>query len=74
MLHVLNGVLTVNVDQARHHARTGETVVFSADRPHEYANERDRPLRFVMVVLEPRPPAPAPAVKLATRRARRQGR
>jgi transcriptional regulator with XRE-family HTH domain len=60
MLHVLQGVLTLDVDQTRHPARTGETLVFHADRPHGYLNEHDRPLRFLMVVLEPRPPT-APA-------------
>jgi len=78
MLHVLDGVLTLTVDQARHQAQSGETLVFRADRPHAYANEHDRPLRFIMVVLEPRPPAaPAagvPAARLPARRARRQAR
>ncbi|GGL20671.1 hypothetical protein Sme01_74120 [Sphaerisporangium melleum] len=32
----------------------GDAVLFSADRPHRYANEGDEALRFIMVVTEPR--------------------
>jgi transcriptional regulator with XRE-family HTH domain len=69
MLHVLEGVLTLTVDQARHQAHRGETLLFHADRPHAYANEHERPLRFVMVVVEPRS---GPDPGSASRRRRRR--
>jgi transcriptional regulator with XRE-family HTH domain len=76
MLHVLDGVLTLHVDQARHQGRAGETLVFRADRPHGYGNEHERPLRFLMLVLEPRPSAEAAAASTAAgspaRRARKR--
>jgi transcriptional regulator with XRE-family HTH domain len=73
MLHVLDGVLTLQVDQARHQARRGETLVFRADRPHGYTNDGRSALRFVMVVLEPGPPLD-PAKDLPLARALRRGR
>ncbi|WP_436760147.1 helix-turn-helix domain-containing protein [Streptosporangium sp. V21-05] len=54
MLTVLEGRLTLSVYGKSHLAETGDAVVFSADRPHRYANEGDTPLRFMMVVTEPR--------------------
>ncbi|MGJ6962158.1 helix-turn-helix domain-containing protein [Streptosporangium sp. G11] len=54
MLTVLEGRLTLSVYGKSHVAETGDAVVFSADRPHKYANEGDTPLRFMMVVTEPR--------------------
>ncbi|MEU8202887.1 XRE family transcriptional regulator [Streptosporangium sp. NPDC049046] len=54
MLTVLEGRLTLSVYGKSHIAETGDAVVFSADRPHRYANEEDTPLRFMMVVTEPR--------------------
>ncbi|MER5645759.1 XRE family transcriptional regulator [Streptosporangium sp. NPDC002524] len=54
MLTVLEGRLTLSVYGKSHLAETGDAVVFSADRPHKYANEGDTPLRFMMVVTEPR--------------------
>ncbi|GAA5042185.1 transcriptional regulator with XRE-family HTH domain [Thermocatellispora tengchongensis] len=53
MLTVLEGELTLTVYGATHVIRTGEAVLFSADRPHVYANTADRDLRFIMVVTEP---------------------
>ncbi|HEX6737829.1 MAG TPA: XRE family transcriptional regulator [Vicinamibacteria bacterium] len=60
LLHVLEGVLSLTVDQARHQAREGETLLFRADRPHVYANEGKAPLRFIMTWVESRPPSEAP--------------
>jgi transcriptional regulator with XRE-family HTH domain len=57
ILHVLEGSLTLQVDRSRHEARRGETIAFRADRPHTYANEGKGVVRFIMVVLEPRPAA-----------------
>ncbi|MFB9676222.1 helix-turn-helix domain-containing protein [Streptosporangium vulgare] len=54
MLTVLEGRLTLSVYGKSHIAEEGDAVVFSADRPHRYANEGDTPLRFMMVVTEPR--------------------
>ncbi|MEU4537164.1 XRE family transcriptional regulator [Streptosporangium sp. NPDC023825] len=54
MLTVLEGCLTLSVYGKSHLAEAGDAVVFSADRPHRYANEGDTPLRFMMVVTEPR--------------------
>ncbi|MFI6507312.1 helix-turn-helix domain-containing protein [Streptosporangium sp. NPDC050855] len=54
MLTVLEGTLTLSVYGRSHPVQTGDAVVFSADRPHRYANEGDDPLRFMMVVTEPR--------------------
>ncbi|GAA4223438.1 transcriptional regulator with XRE-family HTH domain [Streptosporangium album] len=54
MLTVLEGELTLSVYGASHVVRVDDAVVFSADRPHKYANHGDVPLRFTMVVTEPR--------------------
>ncbi|GAT67484.1 helix-turn-helix transcriptional regulator [Planomonospora sp. ID91781] len=54
MLTVLEGELTLTVYGRSHVVGTDGAVVFSADRPHRYANEGEGPLRFVMVVTEPR--------------------
>lgn len=53
MLTVLAGELTLSVHGASHVVRVDDAVVFSADRPHRYANHGDVPLRFTMVVTEP---------------------
>ncbi|MFC6082075.1 helix-turn-helix domain-containing protein [Sphaerisporangium aureirubrum] len=54
MLTILEGELSLSVYGKRHVIRRDEAVLFSADRPHRYANEGDAPLRFIMVVTEPR--------------------
>ncbi|MGC5010942.1 helix-turn-helix domain-containing protein [Streptosporangium sp. DT93] len=54
MLTVLEGTLTLSVYGRSHTVETGDAVVFSADRPHRYANEGGGALRFMMVVTEPR--------------------
>ncbi|MBG0832359.1 helix-turn-helix transcriptional regulator [Planomonospora sp. ID67723] len=54
MLTVLEGELTLTVYGRSHVVGTDGAVVFSADRPHRYANGGQGPLRFVMVVTEPR--------------------
>ena len=54
MLTVLEGRLTLSVYGGSHVVETDDAVLFSADRPHRYANEGDVPLRFMMVVTEPR--------------------
>ncbi|MFJ2031881.1 helix-turn-helix domain-containing protein [Streptosporangium sp. NPDC087985] len=53
MLTVLEGELTLSVYGRSHVLRVDDAVVFSADRPHRYANSGDVPLRFTMVVTEP---------------------
>jgi transcriptional regulator with XRE-family HTH domain len=54
MLTVLEGRLTLSVYGGSHVVETDDAIVFSADRPHKYANEGDVLLRFMMVVTEPR--------------------
>ncbi|GAA3124179.1 XRE family transcriptional regulator [Planomonospora alba] len=54
MLTVLEGELTLTVYGRSHVIGADGAVLFSADRPHRYANEGSGPLRFVMVVTEPR--------------------
>jgi transcriptional regulator with XRE-family HTH domain len=53
MLLVLMGTLRLTVDTVSYKIATGESVLFRADRPHEYANAGTAVLRFVMVVLQP---------------------
>ncbi|ADG89469.1 transcriptional regulator [Thermobispora bispora] len=53
MLTVLEGELTLTVYGQSHTIGEGAAVVFSADRPHRYANHGEGPVRFVMVVTEP---------------------
>ncbi|GLW06063.1 transcriptional regulator [Microtetraspora sp. NBRC 13810] len=56
MLTVLTGRLTLTVYGESHVVGADEAVVFSADRPHRYANEGDEELRLMMVVTEPMTP------------------
>ena len=53
MLHVVDGTLTLEVDGASHTVAAGGAALFQADRPHAYRNDRKRPVRFVMLVLQP---------------------
>jgi transcriptional regulator with XRE-family HTH domain len=55
LLYVLEGTLTLGVEQSSQAARAGETLLFRADRPHAYRNEGRAAVRFVMVVVEPKP-------------------
>jgi quercetin dioxygenase-like cupin family protein len=52
-LHVVDGTLTLEVDGVAHTVPAGGAALFHADRPHAYRNDRRRPVRFVMVVLQP---------------------
>ncbi|MER7502925.1 XRE family transcriptional regulator [Nonomuraea pusilla] len=54
MLTVLAGELTLSVFGKTHVIGADDAVLFTADRPHRYANEAGEELRFVMVVAEPR--------------------
>ncbi|PZG19703.1 helix-turn-helix domain-containing protein [Nonomuraea aridisoli] len=54
MLTVLDGELTLTVHGRSHVIGQGDAVLFTADRPHRYANAGPAGLRFVMVVAEPR--------------------
>jgi len=72
MLHVVAGTLRLEVGDAAHELRQGDSVLFAADRPHAYANAGDEEARFHMVVVmapaatdreetrEVQPPAAAP--------------
>jgi transcriptional regulator with XRE-family HTH domain len=56
-LHILDGTLVVQLKDSHQSARRGETLVLRADRPHRYVNESTRPVRFTMMLVEPRPNA-----------------
>jgi transcriptional regulator with XRE-family HTH domain len=53
MIHVVDGTLTLEVEGVRHTVVAGGAAMFHADRPHAYGNERRRPVRFVMLVIQP---------------------
>ncbi|MEV0378601.1 XRE family transcriptional regulator [Nonomuraea sp. NPDC050643] len=54
MCTVLEGELTLTVYGKSHVIGKDDAVLFTADRPHRYANRGKEELRFVMVVAEPR--------------------
>jgi transcriptional regulator with XRE-family HTH domain len=54
MVTVLEGELTLTVYGRSYAIKTDDAVLFTADRPHRYANQGPDPLRLVMVVAEPR--------------------
>ncbi|MFI6815545.1 helix-turn-helix domain-containing protein [Nonomuraea sp. NPDC050328] len=54
MLTVLDGELTLTVHGRTHTITEGDALLFTADRPHRYANTGSQPLRFTMVVVEPK--------------------
>ncbi|GAA0922305.1 XRE family transcriptional regulator [Nonomuraea longicatena] len=54
MLTVLSGELTLTVYGGDHVVQTGSAALFTADRPHRYANRGTGETRFIMVVSEPR--------------------
>lgn len=60
ILHVLEGDLTLEVDGESHAVAAGESVIFSADADHSYANNGRRPLHVLMIVITP------PAAKTIT--------
>lgn len=53
MVHVIDGTLTLEVAGAEHTIAAGGAAIYQADRPHAYRNDRRRPVRLVMVVLQP---------------------
>ncbi len=53
MLHVVAGTLTLVVDGTAHQVPAGGAALFHADRDHEYRNGGGRPVRLVMVVVQP---------------------
>ncbi|MGP3956029.1 helix-turn-helix domain-containing protein [Nonomuraea sp. 3N208] len=54
MLTVLEGELTLSVYGKSHVIGKDDAVLFTADRPHRYANRGEEELRLIMVVAEPR--------------------
>ncbi|MCK2212689.1 XRE family transcriptional regulator [Actinomadura sp. ATCC 31491] len=56
MVTVLEGELTLTVYGKSHVIGKDDAVLFTADRPHRYANRGSGELRIVMVVAEPREP------------------
>ena len=57
VLYILEGELTLSAGGAQHKAGATDVLMFQADRPHRYANERASRLRFLMVAAEPSPGA-----------------
>lgn len=53
LIAVLSGVLTLEIDDAAHDVQPGGAVLFEADRPHTYVNDRRRSLDMVLVVVQP---------------------
>ncbi|RBQ17360.1 XRE family transcriptional regulator [Spongiactinospora rosea] len=53
MITVIEGELTLTVLGQDYHVGTDEAALFSADRPHRYANRGATTCRFMMVVTEP---------------------
>jgi transcriptional regulator with XRE-family HTH domain len=53
VLYVQEGELTLSADGVQHKAVATDALMFQADRPHRYANEGSKRLRFLMVVTEP---------------------
>lgn len=56
MIHVLSGRLRLDVDGREHMLEPGDIALFAADRPHEYGNAGDTPVRMALVVVQPTPP------------------
>ncbi|QYC44529.1 HTH-type transcriptional regulator PuuR [Nonomuraea coxensis DSM 45129] len=54
MVTVLEGELTLTLYGKSHVIGKDDAVLFTADRPHRYANQGTEELRIVMVVAEPR--------------------
>jgi transcriptional regulator with XRE-family HTH domain len=54
MLTVLEGELTLTVHGKSHVIGEDDAVLFTADRPHRYANHGTEELRLIMAVAEPR--------------------
>jgi transcriptional regulator with XRE-family HTH domain len=52
LVHLLDGSLTLVVDEAVHIVPPGGSATYWADRPHLYRNDGDGPCRFVMVILQ----------------------
>ena len=53
VLYVQEGELVLTIDGIQHKAGATDTLMFQADRPHRYANDGSKRLRFLMVVTEP---------------------
>jgi transcriptional regulator with XRE-family HTH domain len=65
VLTVLDGMLTVTVGAREHVLETGDTILFDAVVWHCYANQGDRPNRFIMSVLQPADSAMVPPDRIA---------
>jgi transcriptional regulator with XRE-family HTH domain len=59
IVYVLEGEAAVSVEGVDVLVGAGDCAVFQADRPHRYASAKNRPTRFVMVVVEPLATPPA---------------
>lgn len=53
ILHVLAGVLTLEVAGDRYELGEGDSITFPGDLPHAYANESSEPAGFSLTVHEP---------------------
>lgn len=53
LIHVQEGILTLNVDGHADTLAAGTAAVFVGDRPHAYGNETAADVRFTLAVLDP---------------------
>lgn len=53
MLHVIAGALRLELGGAAYELEAGDSVLFSADRPHAYVNDGQDDARFQMIVVMP---------------------
>jgi quercetin dioxygenase-like cupin family protein len=52
-VHVLEGSITVEVDDQVIALEVGDAIAFPGDVDHAYANPNDKPARFSLAVFEP---------------------
>ncbi len=53
LLHVLEGTLTLTVDDEVHTVGAGGSAAYAGEQPHAYANQTMAPVRFVLVMVDP---------------------
>ena len=53
LLHVLQGTLTLTVSDSVATIEAGASASYHGDQPHSYHNDGSKPLRFVLVMVDP---------------------